>query len=239
MSAPPRIIFFPGLGADHRLLEPQRALNAQIDVPPWIDPSPGESLSQYSARLAETIDTTTPFFLGGISLGGMIAQEVARRTKPVGLILVSTCRNGSELFRWQRVLAPTARFIPLPFIASGKFLMPKLRRLFGVINADQAATFDAMLLATSPKFMRWSIQAVASWPGAGPLETPTLRIHGGRDRIIPLRRSHCHHVIEGAGHVVNMTHAAEVNQLIQAWTEQVTATAMPPAHPSPSDPSQT
>jgi hypothetical protein len=43
--ARPRIIFFPGLGTDERLLQPQRALPLDLDVPRWLEPlSERESL---------------------------------------------------------------------------------------------------------------------------------------------------------------------------------------------------
>ena len=43
--ARPRIIFFPGLGTDERLLQPQRALPLDLDLPRWLEPlSERESL---------------------------------------------------------------------------------------------------------------------------------------------------------------------------------------------------
>ena len=36
-------------------------------------------------------------------------------------------------------------------------------------------------------------------------------IHGDRDRMMPLRRVRPDHVVRGGGHLINLTHADEVN----------------------------
>ena len=50
-----QLILLPGLGADRRLLEPQRREFPQLVVPPWIPPRTDESLPDYAARMAETV----------------------------------------------------------------------------------------------------------------------------------------------------------------------------------------
>ena len=50
-----QLILLPGLGADHRLLEPQREEFPQLVVPAWIPPRAKESLPDYAARMAETV----------------------------------------------------------------------------------------------------------------------------------------------------------------------------------------
>ena len=50
-----QLVLLPGLGADHRLLEPQRQAFPQLVVPAWIPPQKNESLPEYAARMAETV----------------------------------------------------------------------------------------------------------------------------------------------------------------------------------------
>src|SRR3954469_9497350 len=101
----PRIIFFTGLGCDERMVAPHRSIDADIDFAPWIDPLPEESLFAYARRMAAAIDVSTPFYLAGISLGGMVALEVARVHRPLGLILLSTCRSRAGVPWPQRLIA--------------------------------------------------------------------------------------------------------------------------------------
>ena len=72
------LIFLPGLGADHRLFAPQAGVFENLTVPPWIPPCRDESLQQYAARLAETIEPKGPYVLGGVSLGSQALQPLAR-----------------------------------------------------------------------------------------------------------------------------------------------------------------
>jgi len=71
-----------------------------------------------------------------------------------------------------------------------------------------------MLAATPPSFIRWAANAIFSWPGVVDLPIPVRHIHGDRDHLIPLRRVAPDCVIPGAGHLLNLTHAAAVNDFI-------------------------
>ena len=73
------LVLLPGLGTDRRLFEPQASVFPQLIVPPWIEPVPHESLSQYAARLAKMVtrQPDCPLILGGMSLGDTVDANVA------------------------------------------------------------------------------------------------------------------------------------------------------------------
>jgi pimeloyl-ACP methyl ester carboxylesterase len=71
-----------------------------------------------------------------------------------------------------------------------------------------------MLARTPLAFIRWASAAIFTWPGLEQLPMPIVHIHGARDRIIPVRRVKPDHVIEGAGHLLNITHAEVVNEFL-------------------------
>lgn len=178
---------------------------------------PRGSLASYGLRMSETIDTSTPFFLGGVSFGGFVAQKVARHCAPRGLILLSSCRSVQELPPLYRLMGHSAYITPAFAITAAKYFVSSCRKLCGVTDPQQARLFDDMLFATDPRFMRWCIQALLGWRGVEPDGTPILHIHGERDRIIPIARVTPTQCIAQAGHVANLTHATEVNRLIGAW----------------------
>jgi pimeloyl-ACP methyl ester carboxylesterase len=224
---PRRIVFFPGLGADARLLEAQRSIRAAtIDVVSWIDPlDRDESLSSYARRFAETLPGDEAIFLGGVSFGGPVALEVARHigARASGIVLLSSFRSLDGIPLAGRMLGRAARRMPLLAIGAIKRTGGFARSLFGAVNAEQARLFDQMRADASPRFMKWSACALMRWtpPTPNELKLPILHIHGSRDRVIPLRRVRPDHVIDGAGHLMNVTHAAEVNRLIDAWIESI------------------
>src|SRR4051794_3183038 len=61
----PRLILFPGLGADARMFDPQRSLPVRLEIPPRLAPMARESLADYARRVASSLDTQEPFHLGG------------------------------------------------------------------------------------------------------------------------------------------------------------------------------
>ena len=76
-----QLVLVPGMGTDPRLYRPQRAAFPELISPEWLMPEPRESLVHYGERLAEGIkfDRTRPVVVGGVSLGGMLALEMAER----------------------------------------------------------------------------------------------------------------------------------------------------------------
>lgn len=204
-----RLLLLPGLGADRRLFEPQRACAADIEVIEWIEPAAAESLAGYAQRLAASIDTTRPFALGGASFGGMVALEIARHVRPAAVILIGSCRAPSQLPRYYRPLrglAGVATLLPLRLAAWR----------FGIRTKQDRQLFAAMLRATPRPFVRWAARAIFGWRGATDLDVPVHHIHGGRDRIIPPAAVNADAIVAEGGHFLGVTHAAEVNAFIDS-----------------------
>jgi len=64
-------------------------------------------------------------------------------------------------------------------------------------------------------FMHWVVKAILGWHPA-PLEgIRVCQIHGRRDLLIPARRIEADVLIPGGRHMINMTHAEEVNDFIK------------------------
>lgn len=227
-AAKPKLFLFPGMGGDHRLVEPQRAIEG-VDVvaPTWIEPRPRESLASYARRQAAALDQSSPFYLGGISFGGMVAYEAAAHCGPNlrGVILISTCRSDRGIPASARLLGRcVAPLLPRFAIRAGKAFVPLIRKRFGVVTREQAVLFDAMLRDTSPAFLKWSLRAVLAWPGpAEPPKVPVLHVHGSADRVLLCRRGSPDHVIDAAGHIMNVTHAQELNRVVSEWVRRVLA----------------
>ncbi len=218
---PPRLILFPGMGANARLFEPQQPIGAGIEVPRWLTPLRRESLASYAERMAAKLDTSRPFVLGGVSFGGMLAWEVAQHVpadRLRGVLLISACRSRRGipiLYRWAGLAAAT---MPAVVFQLAKASAPLARMAMGIVTPEQAAVFDQMLRDADPAFLKWCLWALLRWRGpANPVAAPLLQIHGGSDRILPPRLCTAEHVIRGAGHLLNVTHPAEVNWLIGRW----------------------
>jgi len=209
----------PGLGSDERLFDAQRPVFPNLIVPPWITPKTNESLRAYARRFAQTLKIKRPFYLGGASFGGMVALEMAKYLKPKGVILIGSARNAKMVPFYDRKLAKTFPFLP-SLIVSISRNFPLIRMaLFGITKKQHREMFNNMLLKTSNRFLSWGIQAIFAWEGCEAVKTKVFHVHGKKDALIPIKKVSPDVVVKDGGHLVNLTHADQINKLIKVFIE--------------------
>jgi pimeloyl-ACP methyl ester carboxylesterase len=212
-----RLILFPGLGAGARMYAPLAAYVGPIIVPPWLPP--GGDLRDYARRYVEQGTVRADDWLGGCSFGGMVAQEIAAIAPVRAVILIGSCRSAADISRPLRRLAPLARIVPMPRHPRALASWP-LALAFGAHRPEHRRLLMALAADIDPRFLRWASQVAARWPGTRPGTSPIHQIHGGRDRIMPAGRTRAEVILPGAGHLLAVTHAAEVGR----WLNQMRRT---------------
>ena len=215
------LVLLPGLGADERLFEPQRAVFSEVLVPPWIVPKRKETLPDYAARLAETIVPTRPMILGGSSFGGMVAWEMARYLRPEAVVLIGSCRSPQALHAVARGLRPIVPLVAVQVFSLAKVFAPLGLRVFSPFTPEQRALCVAMFKEMDGGFMKWACRAVLGWVPSEPPPVPVFQIHGGKDRIMPARLVETDEIIPDGGHLINLTHPEQVNAFITRAFESV------------------
>jgi pimeloyl-ACP methyl ester carboxylesterase len=218
MIAKFQLILLPGLGADHRLLEPQRAAFPQLIVPPWISPQKNESLPHYAARMAETVAPSRdmPLILGGVSFGGVLAYEMAQHLKPDAVVLIASCRSRKSLcpiYSAGRWLLP---FAPLRAWSIAKLLSGPVMRLRHRRSVAKRELLIRMFKDSDASFMHWTLQALLNWESSPLAGIPAYHIHGARDPVIPARYVEADVIIPNGGHLINVSHAEDVNAFIRS-----------------------
>lgn len=208
----PRLILLPGMGTDQRLIEPQRQLEATLEVPPWLPPKRGESLAHYGRRMAEAVRPEPPYFLGGISLGGMVALEMARHLEPRAVFLIGSCRCGKVIPRPLRLLEKLNGLVPVKAFA---WFRPFSSRLVSGLPPQQQRLFVEMFRDTPPEFLKWACTAAVRWEGVPSLPMPVYQIHGRHDRLLPPRTMSPDLILPDAGHLINLTHPQQVNAFLR------------------------
>lgn len=204
----------PGLGADGRLFGPQKQAFPHMNVIEWEVPHSGESIADYARRLSEKLPQG-PLILGGVSFGGVMAQEIAALRPPNALVLIATLAAPTDLCR----PFSFGRFLPafsLDFAARLtqaclKIAAPRMGRQCRGVNRQLMAE---MLASADPRFLTWARRAVLFWQPTLLPPMPTLRLHGTEDRLLMPGEKSGIVWIESAGHLVNMTHADQVNAAI-------------------------
>lgn len=217
MNSAPQLILLPGLGADHRLLEPQRAAFPDLIVPPWFPPEKNESLPDYAARMAERVRPLRNgrLVLGGVSFGGMLAFEMARHLRPSAVVLIASCCTRRGL-RWvYRAGRPLWPLVPAWTWNAVKLIGSPTIRFTSRTDGRLRAELLAMLRGMDNRFLHWTVQAILGWKPK-PLDgVPVVHIHGRRDLMIPARRVEADVWLPDGGHLINVTHAKEVNAFLR------------------------
>jgi pimeloyl-ACP methyl ester carboxylesterase len=220
------LILLPGLGADRRLFRFQAAAIQNVVAVDWIEPEPRETLAAYGKRIARAVDPGGPCFVGGCSLGGMVALEMTPHLDARACFLISSIRGPEELPLRYRPLAPLGRMVPgltgkLAAATAQGASRVAARTMGRRIRPAMASLFEQFGSA-DPRFLWWGACAVPAWqPSVRPWPVPVRQIHGDRDPVLPARLTRPDVLVRGAGHLMVVTRAAEVSAFLRREMERL------------------
>lgn len=231
LTLPAPLMLLPGLGADGDLFTAQReAFGDAVTTPDWIDAkADNENLASYAERWAQMINAEVatypadrPWFLGGMSMGGMIALEMVPflDRKPAAVFMIASCRSTPALPRLIKIGAAMTNKVNAKNVARAV----KLGAIpFGIRDGQDDTGYkllQKMANHADPDRLKWAIGATAEWTYAGPPETlpsgeafpPIFQVHGRHDWLIPLQEDDCDLVIDKGRHLINLSHAKTLNR---------------------------
>ena len=207
------LILFSGLGADASIFAPQSRVFPQLSVPQWTVPRSDDSLSAYCERMADAIRPESRCVIGGASFGGIIALEMARYLNPLAVLLIGSVREPNQLPRRVRMFRPIRGLIDWLPLAVFQWSVGPLTTKTARRIAPHLAGLARQFRGADRAVLRWSMRHVLTWKEPPVVACPVFRIHGDRDRVLPLRGA-ADVVVHGGGHVLSLTHADQVNTFI-------------------------
>ncbi|MFN5478196.1 MAG: alpha/beta hydrolase family protein [Sphingobacteriales bacterium] len=207
------VYLIPGLAADERVFRHIRLPEGyHPQILQWVRPEPKESLASYAMKLAEQIDRSAPFTLIGLSFGGMLATEIAKRLQPHKTVLISSVPHSSQLpsyYRWawrigvQYIMTPTV-------IKSGVMI----KRLLTAEAPEDKKIIVEMARDMDPEFVRWAMWTIVHWKTTEGSVPGCMHIHGSADGILPCRFTRPSHLVPKAGHLMIFNQADRINALL-------------------------
>lgn len=197
------LYLLPGTGADARMYgEEWRALEDTV-FPDWPEYRGETTLEAIARRVIEENDIQPSDSVGGSSLGGMVACEIAMIQHNPELILISSATDPKAVNVLLRCLRPTAHLIPAFLVRAFTALRNSL--LFQMFRASEI------------DFVRATCYAIPGWQGYTGGAQRLLRVHGQRDPVI--FHADDARLIPKGGHLITMNRAAECVDIIREWRE--------------------
>jgi pimeloyl-ACP methyl ester carboxylesterase len=208
------IYFIHGQGSDPRLFSKLK-LNTNFDtVCLWLPlPEKGESMFSFAQKLIPKIDTTAPFILVGVSLGGMVASELNEMIHPKQTIIISSAKNSNELpkrYKFMRAL-PIYKLFPAGFIKLSSFVMQPL------IEPDrkkEKALFKSMLRNKNKLFLKRTIPMIINWNKQVNSGKIIIHLHGTKDHTLPIRNIQSPIVVRKGSHMMVLTQPELISSIL-------------------------
>jgi pimeloyl-ACP methyl ester carboxylesterase len=211
-----KVYLIPGLGNDVRIFSRLIPLLHEQDFNclEHLEPlSVKESMGEYAQRLVDGLpELEEPPVLIGMSLGGAIATEMAKRMPHRKLILISTFKHKTEvplLFKMARIL-PAYRLVPTWYIC---LVVPFFAWVLRICTKEESRLLKLMLKARSKAHFAWGREAIVHWDNLD-YSTQFIHINGTRDHIFKRSEKQATHLIKGGTHNMVMDRAEEIAEII-------------------------
>ncbi|QDV44544.1 Alpha/beta hydrolase family protein [Stieleria neptunia] len=219
----PPLVLLSGLAADARIFAPQKISFPQMHCPGWLEPERSETINDYAGRLAETLDND-PCIIGGASFGGIVALHLAEHVDARAVILIGSIRAPSQLPMFARCARPLGFLIPFIPVRLLQVLTRPIATPFGKRHAPFVYGLACQFRDSNPVVFKWSLRRILDWSITPKVSCPVFQLHGDRDWTLPLRYTDPDEIVAGGGHVLSITHPAEVNSYIRQILNEVAST---------------
>lgn len=202
-----------GLGADERVFQKLKFKGYQPIHIRWLEPKTGESIKDYTERLTHQIKAKKPILIG-LSFGGIIAVEMSKQIAIEKIILISSTKNRQEIPFYFKMF----RWLPIYLLLPAKFLLWIAKLIaswfFSLKTIDERKLLKAILFDTNARFVKWAIHQIVTWNNKL-IPDNTYHIHGESDRVFPYQFVHEDFNIKHGGHLMIMSQAEYISNLIQ------------------------
>lgn len=213
------VYLIPGQGADHRLFdslelgEGYNTIHIQYSMP-----EKGMSMRDYAKELALQIDTSQPFILIGVSLGGMLSVEMKEFLNPERTIIISSAKSRKELpfrYRFQKVI-PLYKIVPPALSKKGAIVLQPIVEPDSKVHRN---TFNSMLKDKDRQFFKRTIAMILEW-NRKEYSGDIVHVHGDSDHTIPLKNVKCDYLVKGGSHMMTLTRGAEISRIVLEILEE-------------------
>jgi pimeloyl-ACP methyl ester carboxylesterase len=207
-----KVYLLPGIGCDHRMYDRFDLEGLDVHKLDWPPFPKGCTLAEIAQAMSAEVDTNGPHILAGVSMGGMVAQELAAITKPVKVVLISSW-TGPQEWPLHARLGSSLRLHHLITHFTAWATWP-VKRVLGRRDRATDRLLWEMARKETVRKIRNGTGAILRWKGS-PWTGTVVRIHGDKDRVVPMRFP-VDHVVRGGAHIMVLMRAEDVSRALRA-----------------------
>jgi pimeloyl-ACP methyl ester carboxylesterase len=206
------VYFVPGMAASPLIFEYIKLPEDRFEMffLEWMMPNDGETLKQYSARMAGGIKHDNPVLIG-VSLGGLVVQEMADVIKTRKVIIISSAKCNKEFPRRMKFakLTKIYKTFPTRMIQN----VDAVRKLFpgnNVLNR-RLDLYEKYLAVRDKKYLDWAFKVVIEWDREVP-NPDVVHVHGDADGVFPVRYIKNYVPVKGGTHIMIINRFSWMNE---------------------------
>ncbi len=210
------VYLLPGQGSDVRIFKNLK-FDPNIDTVNIRYPNPyeKETMEEYAFRISTQIDTTSPFVIIGVSLGGMIACELSDILNPEKVIIISSASSSEEIPGMYKFFKkfPVHHEISSSVFKYSTFI---LQPAFEHDRNIEKKTCVNMLRDKDALFIKRAVNLIVTWNRTEKdnLNKNIIQIHGDADNTLPTTNIQADYIIKEGSHMMTLTRSAEISKII-------------------------
>jgi acetyl esterase/lipase len=208
-----RVYLITGFALDKRAFD---LMDLPADTYRTLDLIPvrkGESLREYALRMAREIGLAPGDIIGGVSLGGMLALEMAKAIQVRGVLLIASATHPRQIRKRFKMWGPLASRTPQWAIRRIFTLIPIILAWQRMLSPPAQALLAEIMGRFPPALLQAFPMMILRWPGCEPPER-FRHIHSDGDWLIrPAGNPATLTLVPGKNHLITVSHP----QAVRAW----------------------
>ena len=195
----------PGMAASPAIFEYIKLPKERFELHflEWSVPVKGISFSDYAKNMCVRIKHENSVLLG-VSLGGLLVQEMSKFIKVKKVVIVSSVKTKQELPKRMLFARYTSihKLLPTGLVNNVELLA---KYAFGESVTKRLSLYEKYLSIRDKGYIDWCINELVNWD-QDVLCANLVHIHGEKDTVFPIA------YIDNCIHVINGTHTMIIHR---------------------------
>ena len=179
------VYLMPGMAASPKIFEFLSFPDYyDVNYLSWIPPVKDESWRDYALRMSARVKHKKPILIG-VSLGGILVQEMKNHLDCKKVIIISSVKSNVELPNHMKLAQWTNahRLLPTQWI---KNIETFALFVFGKGIQRRLEHYKRYLSERDPEYLNWAIDRLVNWNKNAP-DQSIIHIHGAQDSVFPVK----------------------------------------------------